>query len=213
MVFIVRILNSRAFLSTILRRNVARMLLKCGLNVAGAGQNYGLSQDFAEFPPYFLALGCPGPTPLQPCEGAKKIKVQKKRISYRKTIRSKCRSLFPKLKTIEKGPLRGSGPSCQLILPESGLLQDPVAKKLSDLHSVQSRTLTQVVAHAPKVESVIDRRILPDPADERRIISDALHRGGTAACFPLVDDHDARTFAKNLSHMQRSLIKRILLFI
>ncbi|WP_413719433.1 hypothetical protein [Silicimonas sp. MF1-12-2] len=81
MVFIVRILNSRAFRNTILRRNVARMLLKCGLNVAGAGQNYGLSQDFAEFPPYFLALGCPGPTRLQPCEGAEKIKVQKKRIS------------------------------------------------------------------------------------------------------------------------------------
>lgn len=111
MVFIVRILNSRAFRSTILRRNVARMLLKCGANVARAGPNYGLSQDFAEFPPYFLALGCPGPTPLQPCEGAEKIKVQKKTHFVSENNPIQMSLAFSKTQDNRKGPLRGSGPS------------------------------------------------------------------------------------------------------
>src|SRR5690554_3759227 len=73
----------------------------------------------------------------------------------------------------------------------------PPAEELCDLHCIERRALAQIVADAPQVEAVLDRRILPDTADERSVIAGALHRGHVPAVLALVDEHDPRRLTQN----------------
>ena len=51
-----------------------------------------------------------------------------------------------------------------------------IKQLFGDLNSVERCTLAQVVTDAPQVQTVVDRTVLPNAADEGRKVSNAFHR-------------------------------------
>ena len=72
------------------------------------------------------------------------------------------------------------------------LFQDLIAQDFRDLNGIQRRPLAQIVGHAPEVDAIVDRDILPNAADECGVIADAFHWADIAAIFALIDHHNAR---------------------
>ena len=60
--------------------------------------------------------------------------------------------------------------------------------------ALSAAPLRRLSRHAPHVQAVVERRVLPDAADEGGVFADAFDGRDVAAGFPLVDHHDARGF-------------------
>src|SRR3546814_3199597 len=85
----------------------------------------------------------------------------------------------------------------------------PAAEQFGDLHRVERRAFAEVVRHAPEVQTVFDRRVFANSADEGREVADAFDGGDVAAVLALVVEHDAGSFAQDaLRILGRQLILR-----
>ena len=78
------------------------------------------------------------------------------------------------------------------ILRILALFQDLIAQDFRDLNGIQRGPFAQIVRHAPQVDAIVDRDILPNAADECGVIADAFHRADIAAILALIDNHNAR---------------------
>src|SRR5690606_23007045 len=87
------------------------------------------------------------------------------------------------------------------------LLEMPAAEEFGDLHGIERRTLAEIVADAPEVEAVFDRRVFTDAADEGRKVAATLDRSGVTAILALVVKHDAGSLAQDaLRLLSRQLV-------
>src|SRR5271163_5312485 len=88
------------------------------------------------------------------------------------------------------------GSSCNL---QFGLQPAAIDQNFGDLHRIQRRTFAQIVGHDPKVEAVVDRRILADAGDIGRVLARSLVRGDVTAGLAPVDDQTAGRLAQDLA--------------
>src|SRR5688500_16932917 len=79
----------------------------------------------------------------------------------------------------------------------SAFLEVAAAEQFGDLHRVQRRALAQIVADAPEVQAIFDRRVFTHARYERRKVAHAFDGGDIAAILALVVEHDAGSLAED----------------